>query len=210
MKRILFEVVLVLGLAAAGYFAWTHSKASGKADKQLQELTEQKTDLQTKIDAAEKQLADQAEAVKSMGPKAQQFDAAQGALSGGQVLDDLEKLYAGKKGLSSEQQLGLGVVRLLSKGPQDQGALQALNKTLEQIDWQRNQKIICATQNALAAAGKDVKVLAECARVVSLTPEGAAAAPAAAASAPAAPASAPASAAGAKQGAPATKDAKKP
>ena len=189
MKRILFEVVLVLGLAAAGYFAWTHSKASGKADKQLQELTEQKTDLQAKLDAAEKQLADQAEAVKSMGPKAQQFDAAQGALSGGQVLEDLEKLYAGKKGLSSEQQLGLGVVRLLSKGPQDQGALQALNKTLEQIDWQRNQKIICATQNALAAAGKDVKVLAECARVVSLTPEGGAAAPAAAASAPAAAAS---------------------
>ena len=189
MKRILFEVVLVLGLAAAGYFAWTHSKASGKADKQLQELTEQKTDLQTKLDAAEKQLADQAEAVKNMGPKAQQFDAAQGALSGGQVLEDLEKLYAGKKGLSSEQQLGLGVVRLLSKGPQDQGALQALNKTLEQIDWQRNQKIICATQNALAAAGKDVKVLAECARVVSLTPEAGAAAPAAAASAPAAAAS---------------------
>ena len=189
MKRILFEVVLVLGLAAAGYFAWANSKASGKADKQLQELTEQKTDLQSKLEAAEKQLADQAEAVKSMGPKAQQFDAAQGALSGGQVLEDLEKLYAGKKGLSSEQQLGLGVVRLLSKGPQDQGALQALNKTLEQIDWQRNQKIICATQNALAAAGKDVKVLAECARVVSLTPEAGAAAPTAAASAPAAAAS---------------------
>lgn len=202
MKRILFEVVLVLGLAAAGYFAWTHSKASGKADKQLQELTEQKTDLQAKLVAAEKQLADQAEAVKSMGPKAQQFDAAQGALSGGQVLEDLEKLYAGKKGLSSEQQLGLGVVRLLSKGPQDQGALQALNKTLEQIDWQRNQKIICATQNALAAAGKDVKVLAECARVVSLTPEGGAAAPAAAASAPAPAAS--------ETQAPKPKDAKKP
>ena len=202
MKRILFEVVLVLGLAAAGYFAWANSKASGKADKQLQELTEQKTDLQSKLEAAEKQLADQAEAVKSMGPKAQQFDAAQGALSGGQVLEDLEKLYAGKKGLSSEQQLGLGVVRLLSKGPQDQGALQALNKTLEQIDWQRNQKIICATQNALAAAGKDVKVLAECARVVSLTPEAGAAAPAAAASAPAAAASEAAAAQ--------PKDAKKP
>lgn len=203
MKRILFEVVLVLGLAAAGYFAWTHSKATGKADKQLQELTEQKNELQTKLETTEKQLSEQAEAVKTMGPKAQQFDAAQGALSGGQVLDDLEKLYAGKKGLSSEQQLGLGVVRLLSKGPQDQGALQALNKTLEQIDWQRNQKIICATQNALAAAGKDVKVLAECARVVSLSSE-ASAAPASAASAPVAPTSAPASAAGsgAKPGAP--------
>ena len=217
MKRILFEVVLVLGLAAAGYFAWANSKASGKADKQLQELTEQKTELQAKLEAAEKQLAEQSEAVKTMGPKAQQFDAAQGAFSGGQVLDDLEKLYAGKKGLSSEQQLGLGVVRLLSKGPQDQGALQALNKTLEQIDWQRNQKIICATQNALAAAGKDVKVLAECARVVSLSAEGSAA-PAASASSPAsAPASGPAAkpdatppAAGAKPAPSPAKDGKKP
>lgn len=220
MKRILFEVVLVLALAAAGYFAWANSKASGKTGKQLQELTEQKTELQDKLEAAEKQLAEQSEAVKTMGPKAQQFDAAQGAFSGGQVLDDLEKLYAGKKGLSSEQQLGLGVVRLLSKGPQDQGALQALNKTLEQIDWQRNQKIICATQNALAAAGKDVKVLAECARVVSLRAEGSAS-PAASASSPASPASAPASgpaakpgatppAAGAKPAPSPTKDGKKP
>ena len=217
MKRILFEVVLILGLAAAGYFAWANSKASGKADKQLQELTEQKAELQAKLEAAEKQLAEQSEAVKTMGPKAQQFDAAQGAFSGGQVLDDLEKLYAGKKGLSSEQQLGLGVVRLLSKGPQDQGALQALNKTLEQIDWQRNQKIICATQNALAAAGKDVKVLAECARVVSLSAEGSAA-PAASASSPAsAPASGPAAkpdatppAAGAKPAPSPAKDGKKP
>ena len=116
-------------------------------------------------------------------------DAARDALTGGQVLEDLEKLYAGKKGLSNEQQLGLGVVRLLSKGPQDQSALQALNKTLEQIDWKRNQKIICATQNALAAAGKDVKVLAECSKSVSLAPEGAAApAPPASAASEAAPA----------------------
>lgn len=198
MKRIIFELVLVIGLAVAGWFAWSQHKASGNASGQLKELTEQKTELQDKLGAAEKQLADQAEQIKAMGPKAQQFDAAQGALSGGQVLEDLEKLYAGnKKGLSNEQQLGLGVVRLLSKGPQDQGALQALNKTLEQIDWNRNQKIICATQNALAAAGKDVKVLAECAKKVSLLSESVAA-PAAPASAPAAAASQVESAAAAK------------
>jgi hypothetical protein len=128
------------------------------------------------------------------------------------VLEDLEKLYAGnKKGLSNEQQLGLGVVRLLSKGPQDQGALQALNKTLEQIDWNRNQKIICATQNALAAAGKDVKVLAECAKKVSLLSESVAA-PAAPASAPAAAASQvePAAAAKATPAASKAKESKKP
>jgi hypothetical protein len=187
MKRILFEVILVIALGVAGYFAWSQNKASSTAGGQLKDLTEQKNALETKLDAAEKLLGEQNEALQRMGPKAQQFDAARDALAGGQLLDDLEKLYAGKKGLSNEQQLGLGVVRLLSKGPQDQGALQALNKTLEQIDWNRNRKIICATQNALAAAGKDVKVLAECSKNVSLAPESAAAptAPAPAASEPA-------------------------
>lgn len=203
MKRILFEVILVIGLAVAGYFAWAQNKASSSAGGQLKELTEQKKELEEKLEASEKQLAEQSEALKTMGPKAQQFDAAQGALSGGQVLEDLEKLYAGKKGLSNEQQLGLGVVRLLSKGPQDQGALQALNKTLEQIDWNRNQKIICATQNALAAAGKDVKVLAECGKKVSLAE---ATAPSAADASAAAAASEPKSEASAAKG----KDSKKP
>jgi len=206
MKRTLFEVILVIALGAAGYFAWTYYKASGNVGGQVKDLTEQKSELQGKLEVLEKQMAEQAEAFKALGPKAQQFDAARSALSGGQVLEDLEKLYAGnKKGLSSEQQLGLGVVRLLSKGPNDQGALDALNKTLEQIDWNRNQKIICATQNALAAAGKDVKVLAECSKTVSLKPE--AAAPAAAASA--APAAAASEAAPAAPAAKA-KDSKKP
>jgi hypothetical protein len=183
MKRILFELILLVGLGVAGWMAWSQGKLSGSATGQVKELTELKNTLQDKLDAAEKQLQEQTEVIKLMGPKARQYDAARSALSGGQVLEDLEKLYVGnKKGLNNEQQLGLGVVRLLSKGPNDQGALQALNKTLEQIDWNRNQKIICATQNALAAAGKDVKVLAECGRSVSLAVE--AAVPAASADKP--------------------------
>src|SRR5574343_1135358 len=196
MKRILFEIILVIGLGVAGYFAWAQHKASSSTGGQLKELTEQKSELESKLDTAENQLQQHAESIQQMGPKAQQLDAARGALSGGQVLDDLEKLYSGKKGLSNEQQLGLGVVRLLSKGPQDQGALQALNKTLEQIDWNRNQKIICASQNALAAAGKYVKVLAGCSKKVSLLAEAAspasAASQAAAAASEAAPADKPA------------------
>ena len=42
MKRILFEVILVIGLAVAGYFAWAQNKASSSAGGQLKELTEQK------------------------------------------------------------------------------------------------------------------------------------------------------------------------
>lgn len=162
MKRILLEILLVLGLAGAGYYGWSQSTAFKGADGQLKELTEQVAAGEEKLKEAEKTQAEQEEKLKTLAPKAQQFDAVQGAFSGGQVLGDLEGLYAKQKSLSSERQLGLGIVRLMTKGPQDEGALQAFNKTLEQIDWKSNQKIICATQNALAAAGKEVKVLAEC------------------------------------------------
>lgn len=162
MKRILFELLLVLGLAGAGYQAWNQTHAFKGADGQIKTLTEQVAASEEKIKEAEKAQGEQEEKLKALAPKAQQFDAVQGAFSGGQVLGDLEGLYAKQKNLSSERQLGLGVVRLLTKGPQDEGALRAFNKTLEQIDWKNNQKIICATQNALAAAGKEVKVLAEC------------------------------------------------
>ena len=93
MKRILFETVLVIALAAAGWYAWSQGKLSKTSSGKLGELTEQKAELEGKLDAAETQLAQQAEAIKQWGPKAQQYDAAQGALSGGQVLEDLEKLY---------------------------------------------------------------------------------------------------------------------
>ncbi len=162
MKRILLEILLVLGIGGAGYYGWSQSKAFQGADGQLQALTEQVAASEEKLKDAEKAQAEQDEKLKALAPKAQQFDAVQGAFSGGQVLGDLEALYAKQKSLSSERQLGLGVVRLLTKGPQDEGALQAFQKTLEQLDWKNNQKIICATQNALAVAGKEVKVLAEC------------------------------------------------
>lgn len=163
MKRILLEILLALGLAGAGYYGWQQHAALQGVDGKVKELTEQVAEAEEKIKSAEEAQNAQAEKVKELAPKAQQFDAVQGAFAGGQVLDDLEKLYAKTKGgITSERQLGLGIIRLLTKGPQDEGALQAFQKTLEQINWSSNQKIICATQNALAAAGKEVKVLSEC------------------------------------------------
>ena len=54
MKRTLFEVILVIALGVAGYFAWAQYKASGSAGGQVKDLTEQKTELQAKLEAAEK------------------------------------------------------------------------------------------------------------------------------------------------------------
>ncbi len=180
MKRLLLELVLVLGLGASGYFGWTQWNTVKATTGQVKTLTDEAETTKTKVEEAEKAQTEQAETIKTLQPKAQQFDAAQGALADGQILDDLEKLYAKQKGLSSERQLGLGVIRLLTKGAPDSASIEALNKALEQVDWKNKQKIICAAQNALAAAGQDVKVLAECNTPPPLSAPGAPAAPAAA------------------------------
>jgi len=162
MKRILLEILLVLGLAGAGYFAWNQKNMAHTTGEQLQEITGQAESVQEKLKAAEEGLAKEQERVKELQPKAQQLDAVKGALAGGQVLGDLEKLYAREKNLSSERMLGLGVIRLMTKGAEDAQSLETLQKTLQMVDWDKQRNIICATQNALAAAGKEVKVLAEC------------------------------------------------
>ena len=97
MKRILLEVLLVLGLAGAGYFGWTQKNAAQTASHQLQEATEQAESGQGKAKEVEEALSKEQEKVKALQPKAQQFDAVKGAFTGGQVLDDLEKLYAKQK-----------------------------------------------------------------------------------------------------------------
>ena len=162
MKRILLEILLVLGLGGAGYFAWSQKNMAHSTGEQLQEITGQAESAQEKLKAAEEGLAKEQERVKELQPKAQQLDAVKGALAGGQVLGDLEKLYAREKNLSSERMLGLGVIRLMTKGAEDAQSLETLQKTLQMVDWDKQRNIICATQNALADAGKEVKVLAEC------------------------------------------------
>jgi carbonic anhydrase len=99
----------------------------------------------------------------------QELEAVKAAFSTGVVLKDLESIYAKEKKLSAERQLGLAGVRLLTKGTKDPATVEAFQKTLEMTDWKGQQKVICAAQNALAAAGEKVKVMSEC------LPEGAAA-----------------------------------
>lgn len=162
MKRILLEILLVLGLAGAGYFGWSQKTVAHSTAEQLKEASETAESAQEKIKLAEEGLSQEKERVKALQPKAQQLDAVKGALAGGQVLGDLEKLYAKEKSLSSERLLGLGVIRMMTKGADDPQSLEVLKKTLQQVDWNNQRNIICATQNALAAAGQEVKVLTEC------------------------------------------------
>lgn len=169
MKRILLEVVLALGLIGAGGFGWMSMQKGQAATAKLAEI-------QASSEAATKQLTDSGKELKSsaavlsalrqqMQPlqgKALELDAVKAALANGSVLADVESLYKKQKALSADRQLGLGALRLLSKGSNDPGVAEAFRKALQMSDWGSRKKTICAAQIGLAAAGEKVKMMSEC------------------------------------------------
>jgi carbonic anhydrase len=162
MKRILFEILLVLGLAGAGYFGWTQQTGAKALQAQLTELTEKSEEATSSASSTAEELAKVQEELKAAKPATAELSAVKAGFENGEVLKDLESVYAKQKSLSAERQLGLAMVRMLTKGGQDPSTLEALQKTLDQVDFKSKQKVICAAQNALSAAGQEVKVLAEC------------------------------------------------
>ncbi|WP_090130078.1 carbonic anhydrase [Limnohabitans sp. Rim11] len=163
MIRTIAIILLALSTGGAGYFGWTQKKSSTAATAQVAELTEKVEEADKKIEAAAEELAASKELLPPLMTKVQELDAVKAAFSTGVVLKDLEAAYAKeKKGLSPERQLGLAGVRLLTNGTKDPATVEAFQKALEMTDWKAQQKVICAAQNALAAAGQKVKVMSEC------------------------------------------------
>jgi len=91
------------------------------------------------------------------------MEALKAAFASGVTLKDLETAYAKEKNLSAERVLGLAGLRLVTQGLKDPATLSAFEKALDMTDWTKQQKVICSAQYALAAAGKDIKPLSECA-----------------------------------------------
>ncbi len=169
MIKIIAILLLAISTAGAGFFGWTQKKSSAAATAQVAELTQKVEEADKKIEATEVELAASKEMLPPLLTKAQEMEAVKAAFSSGIILKDLEAAYAKeKKGLSSERQLGMAGVRLLTNGTKDPATVEAFQKALEMTDWKGQQKVICAAQNALAAAGEKVKVMSEC------LPEGAA------------------------------------
>ena len=163
MKRILAEVFLVLALAGAAVFGWMNWKSSAANVGQVAELTAQAEEAVKKVEAAEAALAEATKEIDPLKTKSLELDAVRTALSGGETLKDLEAAYKKEKSLSPERQVGLGALRLLTKGSKDPATVEAFQKALEMADWTGRKKVICAAQNALAAAGEKVTILSECA-----------------------------------------------
>jgi carbonic anhydrase len=163
MKRILAEILLVLALVGAAVFGWMNWKSSTANVSQLAELTAQAEESGKKLQAAEAALAETVKEIDPLKTKSLELDAVRTALSGGETLKDLEAIYKKEKSLSPERQVGLGALRLLTKGSKDPATVEAFQKALEMADWTGRKKVICAAQNALAAAGEKVNILSECA-----------------------------------------------
>ena len=162
MKRIIFEILLVLGLAGAGAFGYMSHKNGATSSAQIAELTEQGEDNEKKLEAATAELEKLQKQVPPLQAKALQLDALREAMSSGQTLADLEAAYKKEKSLSPERQAGLGTVRLLTKGGDDPATVDAFKKALDGADWGSRRKLICAAQKALASVGQEAKVLSEC------------------------------------------------
>jgi len=163
MIRTLAIILLALSTAGSGFFGWKQWTAGQNAGQQIAELTGKVEEASKAQEAAQEELSTAQSQIDPLKSKLQELDAVKAAFSTGVVLKDLEAAYAKEKKLAAERQLGLAGVRLLTKGTKDPGTVDAFQKALEMTDWKGQQKVICAAQNALAAAGEKVKVMSECA-----------------------------------------------
>ena len=163
MFKTIAIALLTLALGGAGYFAFTQKSAYGQASKEVAALGEKLKEAEKKDEEAAGELKAAEEAVPPLEAKVKELDAVKGALASGAVLKDLEALYAKEKKLSTEKQLGLAGIRMLTNGGKDPSTIEAFNKALEMTDWKGQQQVVCAAQKALAASGEKVKVMSECA-----------------------------------------------
>jgi carbonic anhydrase len=162
MLKTIAIAILTLALGGAGYFGWTQKSAYGGATKEVAELTKQLEEAETKIEEAAEALTAAEEALPPLEAKVKEFDTVKGVFANGTVLKDLEALYAKDKKLTTEKQLGLAGIRMLTNGGKDPSTIEAFHKAIEMTDWKGQQQVICAAQKALAASGEKVKVMSEC------------------------------------------------
>jgi carbonic anhydrase len=169
MKRILLEVFLVAALIGAGVFGFMNQKQAASSKAKITELT-------AAVEAAEKSAKEKEESLKAaeeemqalqeeMAPleeKTNQLEAVKAALASGSTLSDLEGAYKKEKTLSAERQAGLGALRMLTKGAEDPGALEAFRKALQLSELGDRKNTICAAQLGLVAAGEKIKVMSDC------------------------------------------------
>jgi carbonic anhydrase len=166
MFKTIAIAILTLALSGAGYFAFTQKSAYGNASKEVAALEAKIKEAEKKEEEAAEELKSTEEALQAiplLEAKVKELEAVKSAFASGAILKDLEALYGKDKKLSTEKQLGLAGIRMLTHGGKDPSTIEAFNKALEMTDWKGQQKVVCAAQKALLASGEKVKVMSECA-----------------------------------------------
>jgi len=162
--RLIIELVMALLLAGALAFGYWSDSGKNHVMHELTDASEGMTEAQAELEKLTKELDEAKEKLEEYEPAAQQLSAVKESFSNGVVLQDYEAfIKAQKVPVTSERQLGLGALRLLTKGADDPETVSAFQKALEMAEWSSRLKSICAAQNALVAAGQKIKVLADCA-----------------------------------------------
>jgi carbonic anhydrase len=162
--RLVLEIVLGLLLAGAAAFAYMSYSDKNHAVQELTEASEGMGEAQEELEKLTKELEEAKEQLKEMEPATTEFAAVKAAFSNGVVLEEYDAYIKAQKGpMTSERQLGLGALRLLTNGVKDPDTISAFEKSLEMAEVASRIKTICAAQNALVAAGKKINVLADCA-----------------------------------------------
>jgi carbonic anhydrase len=169
VKRTIVEVLLALGLIGAGVFGWMNWKQVQTVKSQAVELkaaSEEAAKLaatsQGAIAAAEEQAVALKAQLAPLQAQVNQLEAIKAAMASGTTLADLEAAYKSQKSLSAERQVGLGALRMMTKGGDDPAALEAFRAALKLTDLGNRKNTMCAAQIALAAAGDKVVVMSEC------------------------------------------------
>ena len=162
MKRLFFELILLIAAAVGGTYAWhLHTKVGADTAK-VQTMTERGEAANKKLEEVTQALEAAQKELEPLRVQAQQMQAVRAALANGVTAKDLDAAYAKEKNMSPERHLGVGVLRLLSTGQADEVTVQSLKKALAAADWGSRKQVICAAQNALAMGGQQIEVLAEC------------------------------------------------
>jgi len=150
MKKYLRLIVeLVMGLLLAGALAFGYWSYTGKTHvmDELTDASEGMTEAQGEVEKLTKELEEAKEKLEAAEPAAQQMSAVKESFSNGIVLQDYEAFIKAQKGpVTSERQLGLGALRLLTKGAEDPETVSAFQKALEMAEWTSRLKSICAAK----------------------------------------------------------------
>jgi carbonic anhydrase len=174
MKRTLFDLLLVIALGAVAALGWMRYQAGVAVAAQAAEVAPPAAAAMTKLTESETALQTLQADLTPLREQSAQLAAYRSAFANGEVLRDLEAAYRKEKApLSPERQLGLGAIRMLTKGGADPAAVDALRKALDSADWGTRKNLICAAQNALASAGEKVEVLSSCVQAQAQPAQGA-------------------------------------